>query len=132
LWEDVEGHLHIFKSVKGCVEIIFFDVDGHVFGIVGADDAVPDEFGSSYIRGSCGEFTRIFDEVTSCSDAYPIWVCFLGSVIYDDSGVCYYTILGDVGDLFMGEDEHCVSAWGVSELVTLGEITEFFSKCGRP
>ena len=42
------------------------------------------------------------------------------------------TVLGDVHDLFMGKDEHCISAWGVCEHVALCEITEFFSKCRCP
>ena len=79
LWEDVEWHLHIFKSVEGCPKIEIFDVDGHVFGIIGAEDhTVPDELGRSHIQRSCGEFSRIFDEVTSSRDAYLIWVCFWG------------------------------------------------------
>ena len=43
LREDVQGHFHTFKSVKGCSKIETFDVNGHVFGIVGDDNTVPDE-----------------------------------------------------------------------------------------
>ena len=84
LWENVNGHLHVFKAIQWSSKVEVFDVEAQIFCIVCADDAVPQEFSGGEIHCSCCEFSRVVDEVSTGSEADMIGVRFLGAKVEND------------------------------------------------
>ena len=92
----VEWYFHVFVSGHGCAKLEVFDVKACVACSLGADCAVPQDFGCCEFCGTRGEFSGVIDEVTARGEADAVGVGFLWSVIDNNSCVCY----GSIGQNF--------------------------------
>ena len=92
LGENTDRHFHAFVSLHRCTQVKILDVEVHVACILCADDAVPQDLRCDEICCSRCQFPMEDDEVSSCRDAYPVWVFLLWSIVDDDIGVCDYSI----------------------------------------
>ena len=57
-----------------------------------------------------------------------IWVFFMWSIVYNDVGVCYYTIILDEEYLVWAKYLKCVSSYCLYSLILLGQAPPLFSK----
>jgi hypothetical protein len=114
LWEKRERHVHIFISVKWCVEIHVLDVSSGKPGASGADGAVPKEFRGDHVSGMCGEFKWISDKVATDGDTDAVGILFLGTMINNNMSIRYHSVGRDTANVFMGEEENGVGSCGDS------------------
>ncbi len=110
IWKKLEGHLHVFVSIKWSFGIHVFDVCATNFGPWGTDDTVPHNFFSDHAGCTCGEFVWKINEVSANSDSNSIWVFLLGAVVNDNLCIRDSTIFWDAPDFSMGKIGNCIGA----------------------
>lgn len=93
--DDLKRDAHVFVSVEWCSEVEQFEICGEVAGVGGANDTVPEYFGSDQVSGASGEFTGVIDEVTTNGDADSIGVFLLRSVVNNNASIGYGSVRGD-------------------------------------
>jgi hypothetical protein len=114
--------VHIFISVKWCFEIHVLDVSSGKPGTSGADGdgAVSKDFRGDHVSGMHGEFKWISDNVATDSDTDTVGILFLGTMMNDNTSICYHSVGWDIANVFMGEEENGVGSCGDSRFA-LGE-----------
>jgi hypothetical protein len=78
-----------------------------------------------------GEFERVLDKVTSISDAVMIRVLLLWSMVDYNSSICYHSVVGDMSNFIVGEEEVGVGSFG-DAWFALGKAMDFLPKCRYP
>ncbi len=100
-------------------------------GTFGADGAVTKEFQRDHVSGMGGEFEKVVDKVTSNSDADTIRVLFFLGNGQLQSSICYSSVVGDMLNLIVGEEEDGVGSFGDTRFA-LGKAMNFFAYCWYP
>ncbi len=108
---------YVFISVKWHFKIHVLDVSSGKPGAFGADGAVPKEFRGDHVSGMRDEFKWISDKVSTDGDTDVVGILFLGTMINDDTRICYHSVGWDTANVFMGEEENGVGSCGDSRFV---------------
>ena len=129
LGEQANWEFHVLEPIEWPSQIKILDINSHELCILGAEDAVPNDFGCSEVGGAGGKFAGVFDEVASCGHADAVWIFLLWAEVDDDASVSNNAIFWDVLDFVMRHDKDGVCSLFASFVVALGHAAPFLSKC---